>query len=113
MQKCQLQLCRAKASIERGVNATDHRCEWRLPMAMWGRMPLPPMIPICPQEPWEAQEEAHRDRIRVKLSFCVEFCRAWRGWLHAWPGNDSSLRTAGSQPASPSRSNELTVVSYL
>ena len=38
-------------------------------MAMWGRMPLPP-IPICPQEPWEAQEEAHRDRSRVKFSFC-------------------------------------------
>ena len=35
------------------------------------------------------------------------------GWLHAWPGNDSSLRTSGSQPASPSRSNELTVASYL
>jgi hypothetical protein len=35
------------------------------------------------------------------------------GWLHAWPGMDSSLRTSGSQPASPSRSNELTVVSYL
>ena len=34
-----------------------------------GRMPLPP-IPICPQEPWEAQEEAHRDRSRVKFSFC-------------------------------------------
>ena len=39
-------------------------------MAMWGRMPLP-SIPICPQEPWEAQEEAHRDRSRVKFSFCV------------------------------------------
>ena len=39
-------------------------------MAMWGRMPLP-HIPICPQEPWEAQEYAHRDRSRVKLSFCV------------------------------------------
>ena len=39
-------------------------------MAMWGRMPLPP-IPICPQEPWEAQEEAHRDRSRVKFSFYV------------------------------------------
>ena len=38
-------------------------------MAMWGRMPLPP-IPICPQEPWEAQEYAHRDRIGVKFSFC-------------------------------------------
>ena len=35
-------------------------------------MPLPP-IPICPQEPWEAQEYmyAHRDRSRVKFSFCV------------------------------------------
>jgi hypothetical protein len=32
-------------------------------------MPLPP-IPICPQEPWEAQEKAHRDRSRVKFSFC-------------------------------------------
>ena len=28
-------------------------------------VPLPP-ISICPQEPWKAQEEAHRDRIRVK-----------------------------------------------
>jgi hypothetical protein len=36
---------------------------------MWGRMPLP-SIPNCPQEPWEAQEEAHRDRSRVKFSFC-------------------------------------------
>ena len=36
-------------------------------MAMWGRMPLPP-IPICPQEPWEAQEYAHRDRSRVTWS---------------------------------------------
>jgi hypothetical protein len=36
---------------------------------MWGRMPLPP-IHICPQEPWEAQEYAHRDRSRVKFSFC-------------------------------------------
>ena len=27
-----------------------------------------PPIPICPQEPWEAQEFAHRDRSRVKLS---------------------------------------------
>ena len=36
-------------------------------MAMWGRMPLPP-IPICPQEPWEAQEKAHRDRSRVKVA---------------------------------------------
>jgi len=35
------------------------------------------------------------------------------GWFHAWPANDSSLRTSGSQPASPSRSNELTVASYL
>ena len=35
------------------------------------------------------------------------------GWYHAWPANDSSLRTSGSQPACPSRSNELTVVSYL
>ena len=32
---------------------------------MRGRMPLPP-IPICPQEPWEAQEEAHRDRSRSR-----------------------------------------------
>ena len=40
-----------------------------LSMAMWGRMPLPP-IPICPQEPWEAQEYAHRDRSRVKFLFC-------------------------------------------
>ena len=32
-------------------------------------MPLPP-IHICPQEPWEAQEYAHRDRSRVKCSFC-------------------------------------------
>jgi hypothetical protein len=38
-----------------GVNATDHRCEWWLPMASWGRMPLPPTH-TCPQEPWEAQE---------------------------------------------------------
>ena len=29
-------------------------------MAMWGRMPLPP-IPICPHEPWEAQLTAHTD----------------------------------------------------
>ena len=40
MQKCQS--IRAKTSIERGVNASDHRCEL-LPMAMWGRMPLPPI----------------------------------------------------------------------
>jgi hypothetical protein len=33
--------------------------------------PRVPPIPICPQEPWEAQEYAHRDRSRVKLSFCV------------------------------------------
>ena len=46
---------RAKTSIERGVNATDHRCELWLPMASWGRMPLPPTH-TCPQEPWEAQE---------------------------------------------------------
>ena len=45
-------------------------------MAMWGRMPFP-SIPIssapnlCPQEPWKAQEDAHRDRSRVKFSFCV------------------------------------------
>ena len=39
-------------------------------MATWGRTPLP-SIPICnlesaprTQEPWEAQEEAHRDRSR-------------------------------------------------
>ena len=25
----------------------------------------------CDQEPWEAQEKAHRDRSRVKFSFCV------------------------------------------
>ena len=37
---------------------------------LWGRMPLP-SIPICPQEPWEAQEEAHRDRSRVNFSFRV------------------------------------------
>jgi hypothetical protein len=43
-----------------------------------------------------------------KLETCT-----FPGWLHAWPANDSSLRTSGSQPASPSRSNELTVVSYL
>ena len=53
--KVSLIVLRAKSSIERGVNATDHRCEWRLTMAMWGRMLLPP-IHICPQEPWEAQE---------------------------------------------------------
>ena len=38
------------------------------------------------------------------------------GWLHLARlarYSDSSLRTSGSQPASPSRSNELTVVSYL
>ena len=51
-------------------------------MAMWGRMPLPP-IPICPQEPWEAQEEAHRDRSRVKFSFRVP------------PGVETRLRDAG------------------
>ena len=33
--------------------------------------------------------------------------------FHAWPANDSSLRTSGSQSASPSCSNELTVASYL
>ena len=38
-----------------GVNATDHRCEWRLPVAPWGRVPLPPTH-TCPQEPWEAQD---------------------------------------------------------
>ena len=27
-------------------------------------------IHICTQEPWEAQEYAHRDRSRVKFSFC-------------------------------------------
>ena len=39
--------------------------------------PVPP-IPICPQEPWEAQEYAHRDRSRVKLSFCVQTPRTLR-----------------------------------
>ena len=29
-----------------------------VPMVMWGRVPLT-TIPICPQEPWEAQEYAH------------------------------------------------------
>ena len=46
---------RANTSIERGVNATDHRCEWWLPMASWDRMPLL-HIYTCPQEPWEAQK---------------------------------------------------------
>ena len=49
-------------------------------------------------------------RVRMRLFF---FQASLLGWLHAWPGNDSSLRTAGSQPASPSRSNELTVVSCI
>ena len=36
---------------------------------MWGLLPLP-LIPICPQEPWEAQEYAHRvDRSRINFSF--------------------------------------------
>ena len=59
---------RAKTPIERCVNATDHRCEWWLPMAPWSRMPLPPTH-TCPQEPWEAQDKAESDRCRVKFSF--------------------------------------------
>ena len=53
---------------------------------------------------------------RSRVASHVRGCNLYnllRGWLHAWPANDSSLRTSGSQPASPSRSNELTVVSYL
>ena len=56
MPKCQLLERKHQLRRERGVNATDHRCEWRLPMAPWGRMPLP-LTHTCPQvqEPWEAQ----------------------------------------------------------
>ena len=53
MTKCQFSS--ESISIERGVNATDNRCEWWLPMTSWGRMPLL-SIYTCPQEPWEAQE---------------------------------------------------------
>jgi hypothetical protein len=36
---------------------------------MYATLPHP-YFPICPQEPWEAQEYAHRDRSSVKFSFC-------------------------------------------
>ena len=48
-------------------------------------------------------------------SSCIDIIRSNEdgetnaGWFHAWPAIDSSLRTSGSQPASPSGSNELTV----
>ena len=42
----------------------------RYGLVAWGRV-SPPSIPTCPQEePWEAQEDAHRGRSRVKFSFC-------------------------------------------
>ena len=63
---------RAKSSIESCVNATDHRCEWRLTMAMWGRMLLPP-IHICPQEPWEAQEYRTLTGTGVGSNFLFDF----------------------------------------
>ena len=44
-------------------------------MAMWGRMPFPLSLPTpSPQEPWEAQDYAHRDRSRVNFSFCERPC---------------------------------------
>ena len=43
-----------------------------------------PPIPICPQEPWEAQEEAHRDRSRVKFSFCGRPTVETRPDLRRW-----------------------------
>ena len=46
-------------------------------MAMWGRMPLP-LIPNCPQEPWEAQEEAHRDRSIGSIFRFVVHLPEWR-----------------------------------
>ena len=64
---------RAKTSIERGVNATDYcigvndDCLWLCGDVCHSN----PSIPTYPQEPWEAQEEAHRDRSTVKFSFCV------------------------------------------
>ena len=39
---------------------------------LWGRM-SPPCIPFCPQEPWEAQEDAHRDRSRVGVGSKFRF----------------------------------------
>ena len=53
------------------------------------------------------RQRGPRPRQRERVRFLVP------GWFHAWPANDSSLRTSGSQPASPSRSHELTVASYL
>ena len=58
-----------KTSIERGVNATNHRCEWRLPMVHGAvlecmeRWPLPPTH-TYPQEPWEPSP-GRRSRLRA------------------------------------------------
>ena len=65
-----------------------------------------PSIPICPQEPWEAQEEAHRDRSRVNFSFPVR----WRTWSSAPHSpdrvskeNEKVLSMIVFLPAAPSR----------
>jgi hypothetical protein len=53
----------------------------------------PPSPYLCPQEPWEAQEEAHRDRSRVKFSFRLS-CATGLEWQPAQShGSNPGLST--------------------
>jgi hypothetical protein len=71
-------------------------------MAMWGPMPLPP-IHLFPQEPWEAQEYAHRDRSRVKFSFCGRPGIETRQKVTQWTSFRSSACTCPWQRAGTHR----------